>query len=288
MSIPPCTYIFRCMVGLVYDIQAQKSVIVCRLWALQSLLLAHNGYDSCACLCFIFDLGELGCNGKLGRMSHSIDLYQEQKAGFFSRNYHNRKFFYCIDGTIRHRIRWIDGFESRVNITQISVDDIPSNIKMPTGHPIKNTLYIGHPCIPNRYIPFDEYEATLMSEKLDEFCWLCQNLGAKEIHLVNENSLEEFCSRNSSSYTGGSVGYSGFGASGSYGSSSSSSRYNSSFFRCKINQTFANPVTTPRIPNDLIWFEHEDSWKNLVRQSSLGMGEYHVNIETGSVCMTNQ
>lgn len=221
-------------------------------------------------------------------MSHSIDLYQEQKAGFFSRNYHNRKFFYCIDGTIRHRIRWIDGFESRVNITQISVDDIPSNIKMPTGHPIKNTLYIGHPCIPNRYIPFDEYEATLMSEKLDEFCWLCQNLGAKEIHLVNENSLEEFCSRNSSSYTGGSVGYSGFGASGSYGSSSSSSRYNSSFFRCKINQTFANPVTTPRIPNDLIWFEHEDSWKNLVRQSSLGMGEYHVNIETGSVCMTNQ
>lgn len=223
-------------------------------------------------------------------MSQTIDLYQAQKAGFFSRSFYNRKFFYCIDGTYRQKgeIRWIAYFDSRVNITQIGINDIPPYIKMPTGHPIKNTLYIGHPYISNRYIPFDEYEATLMSEKLDEFCWLCQNLGAKEIHLVNENSLEEFCSRNSSSYTGGSVGYSGFGASGSYGSSSSSSRYNSSFFRCKINQTFANPVTTPRIPNDLIWFEHEDSWKNLVRQSSLGMGEYHVNIETGSVCMTNQ
>ncbi|MBQ0080043.1 MAG: leucine-rich repeat domain-containing protein [Alistipes sp.] len=227
------------------------------------------------------------------------ERYQAQKEGFFSRNYFNRKFFYCIDGSVKRKL--VPGGNSHYDdiegycwysicekIVQIGIDDIPPHIKMPTGHPIKNTLYIGHPYISNKYIPFDEYEATLMSEKLDEFCWLCQNLGAKEIHLVNENSLEEFCSRNSSSYTGGSVGYSGFGASGSYGSSSSSSRYNSSFFRCKINQTFANPVTTPRIPNDLIWFEHEDSWKNLVRQSSLGMGEYHVNIETGSVCMTNQ
>lgn len=253
---------------------------------------------------FIIDASSVECDVSLFGNEYvpkqSIkERYQAQKEGFFSRNYFNRKFFYCIDGSVKRKL--VPGGNSHYDdiegycwysicekIVQIGIDDIPPHIKMPTGHPIKNTLYIGHPYISNRYIPFDEYEATLMSEKLDEFCWLCQNLGAKEIHLVNENSLEEFCSRNSSSYTGGSVGYSGFGASGSYGSSSSSSRYNSSFFRCKINQTFANPVTTPRIPNDLIWFEHEDSWKNLVRQSSLGMGEYHVNIETGSVCMTNQ
>ena len=45
--------LFRCMVGLVYDIQAQKSVIVYMKSGFAEPVNTRNGYDSCACLCFI-------------------------------------------------------------------------------------------------------------------------------------------------------------------------------------------------------------------------------------------
>lgn len=253
------------------------------------------------------------------------ELYRKQMEGFSKKPYYSRKFFYCIDATIEYKVKGnlikplikpllgkyhpitilssifssdtgfhikpeVKGFCECCNIVQFGIEDIPSEIKsnLPTGHPIMNTLYIGHPHKANKYIPFEDYEAYLMSERLDEFCWLCQNLGAKEIHLVNENSLDEFCDEETETKIGANGKKDVSSLNGRMTHNSNNSRYNANFYKCKINQIFSNPVQNPRLPDNLIWYEYEDSWKNLYRQSMLGKGVYHVNIETGSVCVTNE
>lgn len=224
------------------------------------------------------------------------DIKKDIKYGDFARSCFENGFLITLIGNglgVRMKsitIVEVKGFCEDCEIVQFGIEDIPDEIKsnMPTGHPIKNSLYIGHPHKANKYIPFENYEAYLLSERLDEFCWICQNLGAKEIHLVNENSLDEFCDEERETKIGLNGQKDGFSGNTRKTHNSNNSKYNANFYKCKINQVFSNPVLNPRLPEDLIWYEYEDSWKNLYRQSLLGKGEYHVNIETGSVCVTNE
>jgi len=47
---------------------------------------------------------------------------------------------------------YVDLHQDRVSV--IRMDNLPA-IKFPMGHPIANQLYVGHPLIPSKYIPFE-------------------------------------------------------------------------------------------------------------------------------------
>ena len=53
-----------------------------------------------------------------------------------------------------------------------------TGVVFPIGHPVANQLYVGHPYIPTKYIPFDNYELVLIDDKVREFCQIVQSLGA--------------------------------------------------------------------------------------------------------------
>ena len=56
------------------------------------------------------------------------------------------------------------------------------------GHPVVNQLYVGHPYIPSKYIPFENYELELIEDKIREFSQIMQYLGATEINIESVNS----------------------------------------------------------------------------------------------------
>ena len=68
-----------------------------------------------------------------------------------------------------------------------------TGIDYPTGHPIANHLYVGHPYLAKKYMPFETYQLELVEDRVREFCYLVQCLGATEISidcLTSSNSKQ--------------------------------------------------------------------------------------------------
>ena len=64
--------------------------------------------------------------------------------------------------------------------------DLLGALQFPIGHPIADQLYVAHPYISGRYIPFEDYDLTFLEDRLREFCWLAQCLGATEVTIESE------------------------------------------------------------------------------------------------------
>lgn len=74
-------------------------------------------------------------------------------------------------------------------LSVININTLPyTNIEFPIGHPVAYQLYIGHPYIAQKYIPFESYELELIEDKIREFCQIMQSLGAMEITIECLNS----------------------------------------------------------------------------------------------------
>ena len=58
----------------------------------------------------------------------------------------------------------------------------------PLGHP-QPGLYVAHPILTDRYYPIERYEEMLFMEKVHEFCWLVQCLGATEVSFHSNKGL---------------------------------------------------------------------------------------------------
>ena len=71
---------------------------------------------------------------------------------------------------------------SQKKLAVVDINNLP-DINFPMGHPVANQLYVGHPYIPSKYIPFDNYELELIEDKIREFSQIMQYLGATEINI---------------------------------------------------------------------------------------------------------
>ena len=77
-------------------------------------------------------------------------------------------------------------------LTAINIDRL-GKIDFPMGHPVVNHLYVGHPLIPSKYTPFENYELELIEDRVREFGVLAQSLGATSITIecINANGNKE-------------------------------------------------------------------------------------------------
>jgi hypothetical protein len=155
--------------------------------------------------------------------------------------------------------------------------DIPNTIQFPPGHPISNKTYLQHPILVNKYLPVDEYESTILKDKIDEFKILVQALGAISVeyeHVENVKNNNKIKTTENTSVEGRTnvVGGS-FDLNSEYINSLNS---NSSSNR-KEYQEF-HPMGMPYIPNNLIWFHHEISWQRLAQQRLEGNVLSHAEI----------
>ena len=61
------------------------------------------------------------------------------------------------------------------------------NFSFPIGHPVSGQLYVGHPFVKDKYLPIDIYDLELLEDRLREFCYVVQSLGAIEVAVENIN-----------------------------------------------------------------------------------------------------
>lgn len=223
-------------------------------------------------------------------------IYQKQleeyTQSFLKQSYHKRKLMVPVDKVYNPPQR---------TLSVLDINNLPKGICfLPGGYPVNNRLYIGHPYIVNTYIPFQDYELEFVDEKLREFCYLMQCIGATEVTIESINGKSksnylkksksgsessEFQGKGKTPMTSGSVDVEK--TTNYYGENESSMDENLTRFFAQ-SQTF-KPKDFPYIPEKLVWYPNEPSWIRLVEQRMQGsLLEHREKIETKKSRMVEQ
>lgn len=166
------------------------------------------------------------------------------------------------------------------HITVLKMDRLPSEMDFPIGHPVANQVYVGHPFLPHKYIPFENYQLELIEDKVREFCQIAQCLGAIEITIDTENSSQSNGTRNYTQDINGTIEYKGVGVSGGRKRSGSRSLIEEISQAINLHQTFV-PTKAPYLPKTTVWYQNEPSWQRLYEQRmNGGLTQHEERIET--------
>ncbi|MCL1973124.1 MAG: tetratricopeptide repeat protein [Endomicrobia bacterium] len=160
------------------------------------------------------------------------------------------------------------------NISVLSIENLSlSGIHFSSiGHPIENEVYIGHPFLKDRYIPFKDHELELINDKIREFCEIMQTLGATEVKVESINFKSEASGNSKQKHIG--VNETIIGTSGAYDNKKDLAFLDSIKQSIAINQSY-RPTQKPFLPNELYWYHTEPSWQRLYRQRMQGSLEMH-------------
>lgn len=167
---------------------------------------------------------------------------------------------------------YTDLFQDYLSV--IDIKKLPdSGIVFPIGHPVAYQLYVGHPYIKQKYLPFESYELELIEDKVREFCQLVQCLGATEISIECLNSSSSDRNTNAEQHISGEASYV---ASAFAKNDRSQSRHLIDEISQSINlrQKFV-PNGKPHLPEGLVWYPNEPSWQRLYNQRMQGALQQH-------------
>lgn len=209
-------------------------------------------------------------NLKKDLKKNQIKAYKKLRVSFLEQDFAERKTI-AISETI-------DNIEYN-SFKVLKKGELP-DLRFPIGHPLEDELYIAHPYINDYYLPIEKYEHVFFMDRVNEFCYLLQCLGATELKInsLKGIDLEDFKSAETEYDVKGNLKIHSAQVSGS----NSSQRTNNQGIKRNLQkiQRFA-PKKPPYLPSDLVWFENEPSWKRLYQQRMNGnILEYHEKIST--------
>lgn len=151
-------------------------------------------------------------------------------------------------------------------------------VSFPVGHPIAYETYIGHPFIHGKYIPIENYEYELAQDRIDEFCYLAQCLGATSIEIAFNGSINSNENRNGNINIKGNYNNKIAGQTNNNITTQEAKNFQK---RIEKRQVFETPVNQPYIPDGLVWYNQEASWQRLAKQRLEGnILEHHEVIDT--------
>ena len=195
---------------------------------------------------------------------------KEYSDNFLSMPYNERKVLMPVK-------EYVDLSQNHISV--LNIRSLP-DITFPIGHPIANQLYIGHPYLPQKYIPFENYQLELIEDKVREFCQIAQSLGAVEISIETENSSQGNYSRNYNTNIDGGIDYKLSSAKGGLKRECSRNLIEEISQAINLHQTFA-PTKEPCLPENTVWYQNEPSWKRLYEQRmNGGLTQHEERIET--------
>lgn len=175
-------------------------------------------------------------------------------------------------------------------ISLLNIENLPV-VEFPISHPQSDTTYVCHPAKTNLYIPIDNYESELLDDRINEYCYLLQCLGATSIYIENtkdEKLLKEEKSNDLVNFnlqvdnavlTSGLSKLKGLLSKNDDNKTSGvditsnhdSIGENNQFTNSKLQkEQFFNPSKQPYIPEDLVWFKQEPSWQRISQQRLSG------------------
>lgn len=147
--------------------------------------------------------------------------------------------------------------------------NIPSCIKFYDGLPLTNELYMGHPFNPEVYVPFEQAEEFLFLDKVQEFCYILQCLGAEEITItsVKGKKVEEMNSSQDSLNIEGKAWF----VKGEFEKKDSSVKnFNSTSADQYEVRYMYDPMDLPFVPNDIVWYQNQPKWQRLAQSRIQG------------------
>lgn len=168
---------------------------------------------------------------------------------------------------------------SQKKLAVVDINNLPA-INFPMGHPVANQLYVGHPYIPSKYIPFENYELELIEDKVREFSQIMQYLGATEINIESVNTSSNNKDVKVDQKLSGSVDYKLTSASGNGERHVTNKFLEDISQHINLHQRFY-PKNPPILPEGLVWYQNEPSWQRLYNQRMQGaLLEHEERIET--------
>lgn len=168
---------------------------------------------------------------------------------------------------------------SQKKLAVVDINNLPA-INFPMGHPVANQLYVGHPYIPSKYIPFENYELELIEDKIREFSQIMQYLGATEINIESVNSSSNNKDVNTDQKLSGGADYKFISGSGNGERHITNKLLEDISQHINLHQKFS-PKKYPALPENLVWYQNEPSWQRLYSQRMQGaLLEHEERIET--------
>lgn len=168
---------------------------------------------------------------------------------------------------------------SQKKLAVIDINNLPA-INFTMGHPVANQLYVGHPYIPSKYIPFENYELELIEDKVREFSQIMQYLGATEINIESINTSSNNRDVKVDQKLSGSVDYKLISASANAERHATNKFLEDISQHINLHQRFY-PKNPPMLPEGLVWYQNEPSWQRLYNQRMQGaLLEHEERIET--------
>ena len=150
-------------------------------------------------------------------------------------------------------------------ITIFKSSNVPDCINFYDNMPLNNELYVGHPYNPSVYIPYNQAEDILFQDKIQEFCYILQQLGAEEITItslkgrkINEtnNKKEELeVAANAGRFCNASL---------NIDSSTSNLMDRTSHEQYDIKYVY-DPIDMPEMPSETIWYQNQPKWQRLAQ-----------------------
>lgn len=195
-------------------------------------------------------------------------------------NYENRKFVLLVKDIEMNCVPTINCFQ---------INDIPNCIRFGgSGMPILNQLYIGHPYNPELYVPYENCEESFFVDKIHEFSYLLQCLGATEITITAVEGMNIDEINSNSKNINGNVNTFKVNVNAEYDNKCTSKSGNS-HQGSRVHQWTFEPTENPYIPEkDLVWYKQEPTWQRLANQRINGnLLEYHESISTSSTRFTS-
>lgn len=176
-----------------------------------------------------------------------------------------------------------DLFKSE-HVTLLNIEKLPE-VHFPQYHPKVNQTYIAHPYKTDSYLPIENYDYELLNDRLNEFFYILQCLGATSItfETIEEENKEEKSHSNTKVDIEGKAKITEAKVGVEYENAMNSSLRN--YLKMERTQTF-NPMKRPYIPNDLVWYPNEFTWQRLAQQRLNGNFLTHNEVLSSSQTQT--
>ena len=155
-------------------------------------------------------------------------------------------------------------------ITIFKSSNVPDCINFYDNMPLNNELYVGHPYNPSVYIPYNQAEDILFQDKIQEFCYILQQLGAEEITITSLKGRKINETNNKKDEFGLAANAGRFGnASLNIDSSTSNLMDCASHEQYDVKYVY-DPINMPEMPSETIWYQNQPKWQRLVQSRIVG------------------
>lgn len=150
-------------------------------------------------------------------------------------------------------------------ITIFNSSNVPNCINFYDNMPLNNELYVGHPYNPSVYIPYNQAEDILFQDKIQEFCYILQQLGAEEITITSlkGRKINETNNKKEELEVAANAGRFG-NASLNIDSSTSNLMDRTSHEQYDVKYVY-DPIDMPEIPSETFWYQNQPKWQRLVQ-----------------------